>query len=221
LTSVCCLLCNAILSLGLMLQNHDRLNPMIKAVVDGRAIADAIAELKTIDPKLYTALRAELRTGLGGPAKAVENAWPASSPLSGMNNNGRTAYQPIKTSVSFLPGRARGGKVSTLIGITAKVPKERVGGWIGEMAGIRNKYTSGDSRTYSKNGMSADSKGNPYKHKKNGQGEALVQALNQKYGTADRGGRWGWRKFVNMKSNIQSIGINILENTVTKLNRGN
>ena len=205
-----------------MLQNHDRLNPMIKAVVDGRAVADAIAELKTIDPKLYTALRSELRTSLGGPAKAIENAWPISvqSP-SGMNKLGRTGYAAPTTSVAFTPGRARSGKVSTLIGITAKIPKNQVGAWIGEMAGLRNKFKSGESDIYSKNGSYFDSKGNPYSHKLNGQGQALVQALNAKYGSSTNGGRWGWRKFVNMKSNIQQIGIGILENAVTKLNRGN
>ena len=195
---------------------------MLKATVDGRAVADAIAELKEIDSKLYTALRSELRTSLGGPAKAIQSGWPArvDSP-SGLNRLGRTSYSPATTSVAFTPGRARRGAVSTLIAITAKIPKNQVGAWIGEMAGLRGNYGSGDSRTYSKNGSSTDSKGRPYKHRLNGQGEALVDALNAKYGSADKGGRWGWRKFVNMKSNIQGIGIGILENYVAKLNREN
>lgn len=187
---------------------------MLKAVVDGRAIADAIAELKTIDPKLYTALRAELRTSLGGPAKAIESGWPSrvDSP-SGMNGLGRSGYSPVTTSVAFTPGRARRGAVSTLIGITAKIPKNKVGAWIGEMAGLRGRYSSGRSREYAK-GFGVQS------HALNGQGMAMVDALNQKYGSSDRGGRWGWRKFVNMKSNIQGIGINILEKHVAILNRG-
>lgn len=186
---------------------------MLKAVVDGRAVADAISELKTIDPKLYTALRSELRTGLGGPAKAIENAWPTSSPLSGMSNNGRTAYQPVSTSVAFTPGRARSGKVSTLIGITAKIPKAKVGGWIGEMAGMRKRYSTGMSRTYSKNFGEQS-------HTLNGQGEAMVTALNQRYPMSGNGGRFGWRKFVNMKDNLQNLGIGILEKHVSILNRG-
>ncbi len=188
---------------------------MLKATVDGRAIADAIAELKQIDPKLYTALRAELRTGLGGPAKAIQSGWPAKvdSP-SGMNRLGRSGYAPATTSVAFTPGRARRGAVSTLIGITAKIPKNQVGAWIGEMAGLRGNYGTGRSREYSK-GFGTQS------HALNGQGMALVDALNAKYGSADKGGRWGWRKFVNMKSNIQGIGIGILENYVAKLNREN
>lgn len=186
---------------------------MLKAVVDGRAVADAIAELKTIDPKLYTALRAEMRGKLGGPAKAIENAWPASSPLSGMAGNGRTAYQPVSTSVAFTPGRARRGAVSTLIGITAKIPKAGVGGWITEMAGMRRKFGTGMSRSYSK-GFGTQS------HKLNGQGEAMVTALNQRYPLAGKGGRFGWRKFVNMKDNLQILGIGILEKHVAILNRG-
>lgn len=187
---------------------------MLKATVDGRAISDAISELKAIDPKLYTALRAELRTSLGGPAKAIQNGWPAKvdSP-SGMNRLGRSGYAPVTTSVAFTPGRARRGAVSTLIGITAKIPKNQVGAWIGEMAGLRGNYGTGRSREYTK-GFGTQS------HALNGQGMALVDALNAKYGSADRGGRWGWRKFVNMKSNIQGIGIGILEKHVAMLNRG-
>ncbi len=186
---------------------------MLKATVDGRAVADAIAELKTIDPKLYTALRAELRTSLGGPARAIENAWPSTSPLSGMSGFGRTAYQPVTTSVAFTPGRARRGAVSTLIGITAKIPKARVGGWIGEMAGMRRKFGTGMSRSYSKSFGTQQ-------HALNGQGEAMVTALNQRYPMSGNGGRFGWRKFVNMKDNLQNLGIGILEKHVAILNRG-
>lgn len=181
-------------------------------MVDGASVRDAIAELKTIDPKLVTGLRKDMRTGLGGPAKAIENAWPSQSPLSGMNGRGRTSYQPVSTSVAFTPGVARRGKVSTLLGIKAKIPKSAVGGWIGEMAGMRGRFSSGKTRSYTKNFGEQT-------HTLNGQGEAMVTALNQKYPMSGRGGRWGWRKFVNMKDNIQNIGINILEKHVAILNR--
>jgi hypothetical protein len=194
---------------------------MLKATIDGSAVRRAIADLKEVDPKLYTALRSGMRTGLQGPANAIQNGWPASveSP-SGMNRLGRAGYAKPSTSVAFTPGFARRGQVSSIIAIKVKIPEGSAGAWIGEMAGMRGDYATGRSRNYSKNGSTTDSKGKPYSHELKGQGKALVEALNQQYGSAVKGGRWGWRKFVNIKSNIQNIGINILEKELSILNRG-
>ena len=193
---------------------------MLKATLNGDDIRRAIAELNEIDPKMEVYLKRDIRKGLVGPAAAIENAWPASSPLSGFNASATTkAYQKPKASVSVTPGRARPGRVSTLIAIKIILPKTAsksvvAGAWIAEMAGLRGDYKSGQSRQYRKNfGLMS--------HRLNGQGEAMVNALNQRYGSADKGGRFGWRKFVNMKNNIQNIGINILEDYVNQLNREN
>lgn len=186
---------------------------MIKATFNGDDIRRAIAELKEIDPNMEKQLKRDIRSGLSGPAAAIQNAFPTSldSP-SGLNRLGK--YVAPKASVSVTPGAARRGKVSTLVGIRLKMPTGQPNAWIAEMAGLRGKYRDGYSRKYTKNGE-------PEMHRLRGQGEALVQALNQKYGTADKGGRFGWRKFVNMKNNIQHIGLNILEDYVSKLNRDN
>lgn len=186
---------------------------MLKATISGDDVRRAIAELKAIDPNMEKMLKREIRTGLAGPAAAIQNAFPASldSP-SGLNRLQK--YVKPKASVAVTPGIARRGKVSTLIGIRIKMPKGQPNAWIAEMAGLRGDYKDGYSRVYSKNGEREI-------HRLNGQGEAMVQALNQKYGTASKGGRFGWRKFVNMKNNIQNIGIGILEDYVSTLNREN
>jgi hypothetical protein len=194
---------------------------MLKATIDGDAVRLAIAELKDIDPKMEVYLKRDIRSALSGPAAAIENAFPASSPLSGFNASATArSYQKPKASVSVTPGRARPGRVSTLIAIKIILPKTALrntvsGAWIAEMAGLRGDYRSGFSRRYVKNF------GAGQQHTLNGQGEAMVNALNQRYGSAEKGGRFGWRKFVNMKSNIQKIGIGILEDYVSKLNREN
>jgi len=187
---------------------------MLKATLNGDDVRRAIAELKEIDPKMEIYLKRDIRSALSGPASAIENGWPVSSPLSGMTGFNRFSYQKPRASVSVTPGAARRGKVSTLIGIRVKMDNNKVGAWVSEMAGMRGNYKSGRSREYTR-GFGVQS------HALNGQGEAMVQALNQRYGSADKGGRFGWRKFVNMKSNIQNIGINILEDYVAKLNREN
>lgn len=183
---------------------------MLKATLNGDDIRRAISELKDIDPNMEKQLKRDIRTGLSGPASAIQNAWPSSldSP-SGLNRLQK--YVAPRATVSVTPGATRRGSVSTLIGIRVKMPTGQPNAWIAEMAGLRGNFRNGYSRKYVKNGE-------PEMHKLNGQGEALVQALNQKYGTADKGGRFGWRKFVNMKHNIQNIGINILESYVSKIN---
>jgi hypothetical protein len=194
---------------------------MLKATIEGEAVRAAIAQLKEIDPKMEIYLKREIRSGLSGPAAAIQKAYPSrlQSP-SKMNALGPTQYDGnVKATVSVTPGVARRGRVSTLIGIRLKLPKGAAGAWIAEMAGLRGDYKTGDSRNYVKYGSAVDSKGNPYSHKLKGQGEAMVNALNQKYGSADKGGRFGWRKFVNMKGNIQNIGIGILNKYVDQLNR--
>ena len=192
---------------------------MLKATIDGDAVRYAISELKQIDPKMEVYLKRDIRSALSGPASAIENAWPASAPLRGFGSSATLrSYQKPRASVSVTPGRARPGRVSSLVAIKILLPKTAnrgtvSGAWIAEMAGLRGDYSTGFSRKYVKN-FGADQR-----HRLNGQGEAMVAALNQKYGSAEKGGRFGWRKFVNMKSNIQKIGIGILEDYVSKLNR--
>ena len=189
---------------------------MLKATIEGKAVRDAIAQLKEIDPKMEVYLKRDIRSGLSGPAAAIQKAYPgklvSASGRPMMDLVGPSQYNGnVRTSVSVTPGVARRGRVSTLIAIKLKIPKGSAGAWIAEMAGMRGNYKSGESRTYNK-GFGSQT------HTLNGQGEALVNALNQKYGSAEKGGRFGWRKFVNMKSNIQKNGIGILEDYVSKLN---
>ena len=208
---VCCGLCNAIWLLRQTLHIHGRLESMLKATFNGDDVRRAIADLKEIDPKMEIFLKREIRSGLAQPAAAIQKAWPIElEHPSGLNRLQK--YVAPKATVSVTPGIARRGRVSTLVGIRVKMPKGQPNAWIAEMAGLRGDYKSSYSREYTRNGERD-------MHRLNGQGDAMVQALNQKYGSASKGGRFGWRKFVNMKGNIQNIGLNILEDYVSKLNR--
>ena len=186
---------------------------VVKATVDGAAVRRAIAELKEIDPKLVTALRRDIKSELSGVASGIEAAFPAEGELSGMNARGRTAYAKPRAAVAFLPGYARKGKASTLIGIKVKIPKDAVGAWIAEMAGMRGVARIGfQSRKYT--GALGETKS----HRLNGQGAYLIDRLNRRTPMAGRGGRYGWKYFNSQKDDVKTRGIRILERAVTVLN---
>lgn len=181
--------------------------------VDGSTVREAIAQLKEIDPKLYTALRRDMRNEFSGLASGIEASFPAEGELSGLNFRGRTSYAKPKASVMFTPGVARRGRVSTLIGIRVKVPSSQVGARIAELAGMRGVVQmSGESRTYT------GPLGEPKNHRLNGQGAYLIDRLDRRSPLAGRGGRYGWKYFVSQKNEIRYKGIQILERAVEVLN---
>jgi hypothetical protein len=185
----------------------------VTMMVDGSAVREAITQLKEIDPKLYTALRRDIRNELAGLASGIEGSYPAEGELSGMNGRGRTSYAKPSASVMFAPGVARRGRVSTLIGIRVKVPSAQVGARIAELAGMRGiVQMSGQSRTYT------GPLGEPKSHRLNGQGAYLIDRLNRRSPLAGRGGRYGWKYFVSQKDEVREKGIRILERAVQVLN---
>lgn len=181
--------------------------------VDGSAVRDAIAQLKEIDPKLYTALRRDMRNELSGLASGIESAFPPQGELSGMNGRGRTSYAKPRAVVMFTPGVARRGRVSTLIGIRLKVPQSQVGARIAELAGMRGVVQmSGESRPYK------GPLGEPKTHRLNGQGAYLIDRLDRRSQLAGRGGRYGWKYFLSQKADVRERGIRILERAIAALN---
>ena len=185
----------------------------VKVAIDGASVREAIAHLKEIDPKLYTALRRDIRSELSGLASGIQASYPSQGELSGMNGRGRTSYAKPKASVMFTPGVARRGRVSTLIGIRVKVPSAQVGARIAELAGMRGVVQmSGETRSYT------GPLGEPKTHKLNGQGAYLIDRLNRRSPLAGRGGRYGWKYFVSQKDDVREKGIRILERAVQALN---
>lgn len=186
---------------------------VVRATVDGSAVRRAIAELKEIDPKLVTALRRDIKSELSGVASGIEASFPAEGELSGFNGMGRTSYKKPTAAVAFLPGYARSGKASTLIGIKVKIAKDQVGAWISEMAGMRGIVrVGGQSRSY------RGSLGEPKSHRLNGQGAYMIDRLNRRSPMPGRGGRYGWKYFISQKDDVRERGIRILERAVTALN---
>lgn len=188
---------------------------VVKVTVDGAAVRKAIAELKEVDPKLFSQLKKDIKGSVDGVASGLVAQFPERGELSGLNFNGRTSYvKPGRASSSFTPGRARAGKVSSLISIKLKMNSDRVGAWISEMAGMRGVVrVGGQSRAY------PGPLGEMKSHRLNGQGAYLIDRLNQRAPLKGKGGRYGWAYFVSKKNDLHNDGIRILEKAVADLNR--
>lgn len=188
---------------------------VVKAVVQGADVRAAIADIKSVDSKLFTQLKRDIKKDVDGVANSLLAKFPQEGELSGLNFRGRTSYQkPPKAVSAFTPGFARSGRVSSLLSIKLKMP-ETVGAWISEMAGMRGiARIGGQSRTY--RGPLGEMKS----HRLNGQGAYLIDRLDRRTAMKGRGGRYGWAYFVSKKDELHRKGIEIMNNAIDKFNRG-
>jgi hypothetical protein len=186
---------------------------VVKVSIDGDAVRGAIADLKAIDPKLVKDLRTNIRGAFSGVAAGVKNAFPNEAPLSGMKHFGRTAYAPPDTSVSFTPGATRRGRASSLMSIRVKIPKNAVGSWIAEMAGMRGVVRdSGRSRSFTRLGETIS-------YQMNGQGAYFIDRLNRRSPLVGKGGRYGWKYFKAHLPGLREQGMKILYEAVADLDK--
>jgi hypothetical protein len=149
---------------------------MLKMQVTG--IAQVAKTLKGIDNDIVKQARKDLRTGAKPVADAVKNNIPTQAPLRGMVHNGRTAWQPagvkvtVKTNFTKKAERKGTSLVSIVAGAQGKNSQGAASFQIADIAG--RKRSSGRSDSI---------KPYPYKggmrtHRKNGQGRAMIRALN-------------------------------------------
>jgi len=148
-------------------------------------IAQLTNELRSLDRKAVNALRAQMRATISPVARSVAADVPQQAPLSGMNHNGVTRWtgQP-RSSVSFTPGRARGGATRLLA--MKFTGGTRAGGGIGfdyaELAGSSKRAGSSFSKVY-------DRAGSPgVQHRINGQGNAFNRGIRSAKPINGRGG---------------------------------
>jgi hypothetical protein len=140
---------------------------------------DEVAKtLRAIDNDLLKRARKDLRTGAKPVADAVRNNIPTQAPLRGMAHNGRTAWQPsgvkvrVKTDFSKKATKQGTSLVSIVAGAQAKYAQGSAAFQIADISGRKRS-----------SGRSDPIKPYPYKggmrtHRKNGQGRAMIRALN-------------------------------------------
>lgn len=154
-----------------------------------------IKALNEIDKGIVKELRADLRSNLKTVADDIRANVPNSPPLSGMANNGGTAWSQTKASISFTPGKSRRFKgTNPLVSIRIAPAKGKRGLYIAELAGSRSKGVTP-------------------------QGRNLISVLNSRHPMKRRGGRFAYSSFRMRRPDIMRIASNILDKYFAQVNR--
>ena len=166
-------------------------------------ISQLTATLRTLDRKAVNKLRAEMRATINPVANAIGSDVPQQAPLSGMDHNGVTRWTgTVRSSVSFTPGRAKGG--STRLLAMKFTGGTRAGGGIGfdyaELAGSSRRPGARFSRVY-------DRAGSPgVQHRINGQGRAFNQGIRSYKPIRGRAGYFAYDSAVKRYPQIEGLG---------------
>ena len=159
--------------------------------------------LRDLDRKALNKLKGEMRKSIKPVASAIANDVPETPPLSGMNHNGVTRWTgQVKTSVSFTPGRGRGG-ASRLLAMKF-TGGTRAGGGIGfdyaELAGSSRRPGSRYSKVYDRGGYPG------FQHRVNGQGQAFNRGIKSYKPIRGRGGYFAYDSAVKKYPIIEGLG---------------
>ena len=183
--------------------------------VDG--VAGVTKALRNLDRKALNKLRAEMRGSINPVAKAIAGDVPETPPLSGMGPNTRRGGNPVngvtrwtgvpKSSVSFTPGRARGG-ASRLLAMKF-TGGTRADGGIGfdyaELAGSSRRPGSRYSKVYDRGGYPG------FQHRVNGQGQAFNRGIRSYKPIRGRGGYFAYDSAVKKYPIIEGLGKRAIE----------
>ena len=166
-------------------------------------ISELTRTLRGLDRKALNKLRAEMRGSINPVAKAIAADVPEQAPLSGMDHNGVTRWTgQVRSSVSFTPGRARGGS-SRLLAMKF-TGGTRAGGGIGfdyaELAGSSRRSGARFSKVY-------DRAGSPgIQHAIRGQGRAFNRGIRAYKPIRGRGGYFAYDSAVKKYPIIEGLG---------------
>jgi len=179
-------------------------------------VATLTKELRNLDRKAINKLRAEMRGSINPVARAIAGDVPEQAPLSGMNHNGVTRWTgTVRSSVSFTPGRARGG--STRLLAMKFTGGTRAGGGIGfdyaELAGSSRRPGARFSKVY-------DRAGSPgIQHRINGQGRAFNRGIRAYKPIRGRGGYFAYDSAVKRYPQIEGLGERAIKKFMTDASR--
>lgn len=146
-------------------------------------VEDTIATLRKLEPELYKQAVKDMKVAAEPIAQSIRDYIPNQPPLRGFRHRGRTSWNrsgvKVAVSVSFSKRNIREERSLVRIIVKGDVPG-MPGLFIADMAGKRNKIQrSGRTRTYIRLGRERT-------HRRNGQGESMIDYLNGFWGTASR-----------------------------------
>jgi hypothetical protein len=174
-------------------------------------IAEVSKTLRETEKDLVNLARKDLRTGAKPVADAVKANIPTQAPLRGMVHSGRTAWQPsgVKVTVrtNFTKKAERKGfqLVSIVAGARGKSAPGSAAFQIADMSGRKN--SSGRSGAITPYAY----KGGTRTHRKNGQGRAMIRALNAQ----NRASRYVYPAALRQVPYVQDV----VRGTIRKLQR--
>jgi len=167
-------------------------------------VASVTRELRSLDRKAVNALRKHMRAAILPIAKEIAGEVPSQAPLSGMNHSGVTRWTGIpKASVSFTPGKSRGGG-TRLLGMKFTGGTSRSGGGIGfdysELAGSSKRPGSQFSKVYSRGGYGGQ------QHRVTGQGRAFNAGIKAAKPIKGKGGFFVFDSALKKHGKIEGLG---------------
>jgi hypothetical protein len=176
-------------------------------------VASLTRELRDLDRKAINKLKADMRMSIMPMAKEIAGTVPPQAPLSGMERsrlkyggspvNGVTRWTGVpRASVSFTPGRAKGGATKLLsMKFTGGT---RAGGGIGfdyaELAGSSKRAGARFSRVYERNGIPG------LQHRINGQGRAFNEGIARASRIKGKGGHFVYDAALKRYPRIEGMG---------------
>jgi hypothetical protein len=173
--------------------------------------------LRDLDRKALNKLKGEMRGSINSVARDIAGDVPETPPLSGMGPNTRRGGNPVngvtrwtgvpRSSVSFTPGRARGG-ASRLLAMKF-TGGTRADGGIGfdyaELAGSSRRPGARFSRVYERNGIPG------FQHRINGQGRAFNEGIKRAKQIKGRGGYFVYDSAIKRYPQIEGLGKRAIE----------
>jgi hypothetical protein len=179
-------------------------------------LAQVTSELRSLDRKAVNKLRASMRATINPVAKAIASTVPNRPPLSGMDHNGVTRWTGVpRASVSFTPGRGKGGS-SRLLAMKFTGGTRGAGG-IGfdyaELAGSSKRAGAMFSKVY-------DRAGSPgVQHRINGQGAAFNRGIRAAKPINGRGGYFVYDAAIKSYPIIEGLGKRAIDQFMADANR--
>ena len=167
-------------------------------------VGDVTKQLRLLDRKALNALRKQMRMAVLPIAKEIAGEVPSQAPLSGMNHSGVTRWTGVpKASVSFTPGKSRGGG-TRLLGMKFTGGTSRSGGGIGfdysELAGSSKRPGSQFSKVYSWGGYGGQ------QHRVTGQGRAFNAGIKAAKPIKGKGGFFVFDSALKKHGKIEGLG---------------
>ena len=185
--------------------------------VDQGDLTRVMRELKTLDKKSVTALRAGLRVGLQPYVAQIQAGVPKAAPLSGMTHRGRTKWRGInKPVIKFLPGRSKRSGTNLLM-ITVTGGKRGLGFDYAELAGIRSRPGATVSRPYTRR-VRGGGVTREMTHRVSSQGDNFIAQLNARKPIRGVAGRYAYDAFVKIRPAVWETSRTIINTFMASYN---